>query len=93
MQLSELTFFSFFLKSKFCKIFKYSRSQITMPKTPSNEQFKKIIKLIESECLINEKGFKTDKITKTINNKKLTYIDISNIYLYITKYYYLRANW
>lgn len=84
-------FFSFFLKSEFCKIFKYSRSQMTMPDKPSEAQLNKILdKLYKDNFLLN-KGFKCNKILILIGRRNASNIDMHKLCINITKYYILSA--
>ncbi len=84
-------FFSFFLKSKFCQMFKYSRSQISMPKNPSETQYLKILTILENDYRLLDKGFKCNKIRLALRKKNMYDFEMKNLCINITKYYILRA--
>ena len=84
-------FFSFFLKNKICHMFKYSRSQISMPKNPSETQYLKILTILENDYRLLDKGFKCNKIRLALRKKNMYDFEMKNLCINITKYYILRA--
>ena len=84
-------FFLFFLKIKFCQMFKYSRSQLTMPPNPSELQYLKILTILENDYRLLDKGFKCNKIKLALRKKNMYDFEMKNLCINITKYYILRA--
>lgn len=72
-------------------MFKYSRSQLTMPKNPSETQYLKILTTLENDYKLLDKGFKCNKIRLALRKKNMYDYEMKNLCINITKYYILRA--
>lgn len=72
-------------------MFKYSRSQISMPKNPNETQYLKILTILENDYRLLDKGFKCNKIRLALKKKNMCDYDMKNLCINITKYYILRA--
>lgn len=72
-------------------MFKYSRSQLTMPPNPSETQYLKILTILENDYRLLDKGFKCNKIRLALRKKNMYDFEMKNLCINITKYYILRA--
>ena len=72
-------------------MFKYSRSQISMPPNPSELQYLKILTILENDYRLLDKGFKCNKIRLALRKKNMYDYEMKNLCINITKYYILRA--
>ena len=72
-------------------MFKYSRSQLTMPPNPSELQYLKILTILENDYRLLDKGFKCNKIRLALRKKNMYDSEMKNLCINITKYYILRA--
>lgn len=72
-------------------MFKYSRSQLTMPPNPSETQYLKILTILENDYRLLDKGFKCNKIKLALRKKNMYDFEMKNLCINITKYYILRA--